>query len=114
VHTTEDLSVRFDAVADDTATAVRANRCERVDCALETIEDVPLSVHDDFKRLVIIIFANFACRHTELFAPEEVRGGVLFVANKGGIGGTGYKFPSGDSSSLKRREKLSSIAHHFG
>jgi hypothetical protein len=39
---TEDLVPLFDAVANDPALAVRANRCERVDRALEAIERVPL------------------------------------------------------------------------
>jgi hypothetical protein len=64
VDTAEDFSVRFNAVADDTAIAVWANRRESVDCALETVEGVTLSAHDHFKRLVIIVLANFACRHT--------------------------------------------------
>jgi hypothetical protein len=51
VNTTEDLSIRFDAVADDTAVAVGTNRRQRVDCTLEAIEGVTLSAHDDFKRL---------------------------------------------------------------
>jgi hypothetical protein len=38
VDTTEDLSVRLDAVADDPAVAVRANGRKRVNCALEAIE----------------------------------------------------------------------------
>jgi hypothetical protein len=33
-----------------------------VDCALEAIEGVTLSAHDHFKRLVIFVLANFACR----------------------------------------------------
>ena len=64
MDTTEDFSVRFDAVSDDTAAAVGANRRQRVDCALEAIKDVAFSAHDDFKRLVIIVLADFACRHT--------------------------------------------------
>jgi hypothetical protein len=64
VDTTEDFSIRFDAVADDTAIAVRANRRQRVDCALEAVESVTLSAHDHFKRLVIIVLADFAFRHT--------------------------------------------------
>jgi hypothetical protein len=64
VDTTKDLPIRFDAMSDDTAIAVRAHRRQGVDSALEAIKDVALSVHDDFKRLVIIVFANFACRHT--------------------------------------------------
>ena len=72
VDTTEDFSVGFDAVAHDTAIAVRANRREGVDCALEAIKDVALSVHDDFKRLVIIVPTDFASRHTQFV---RARGG---------------------------------------
>jgi hypothetical protein len=79
VDTTEDLFVRFDAMADDTTAAVRANRRKRVNCALETIEGVTFSAHDHFKSLVIFVFANFACRHTQSFAREEVRGGVYLA-----------------------------------
>jgi hypothetical protein len=61
---TKDLSVGFDTVTDDSALAVRTNRCQRVDRALETIERVMLAGYDHFKRLVIFIFANFACSHT--------------------------------------------------
>ena len=60
----EDLSIGFDAVADNPALAVRANRRERVDCALKAIEDVMLAGNDYLKRLVIFILANFACSHT--------------------------------------------------
>ena len=65
VDTAEDFSVRFHAVTNDTAIAMRTNRRERVNCALETVEDVSLSAHNNFERFVIIVFANFACRHTE-------------------------------------------------
>jgi hypothetical protein len=51
-------------VADAPAVAVRANRRERVDCALEAIEGVMLAADDYFKGLVIFIFANFAFGHT--------------------------------------------------
>jgi len=60
----EDLSVCFNAVSDNPAVAMRANRRQRVDRALEAIEGVMLPANDDFKRLVIFIFANFACSHT--------------------------------------------------
>jgi hypothetical protein len=66
VDTTKDVSVRFDAMAYDPAIAVWANRRERVDCALEAIKDVALSIHNDFKRFVIIVLANFASRHTQI------------------------------------------------
>jgi hypothetical protein len=60
----KDLSIGFYAVADNPAVAVRANRRERVDCALKAIEGVMLASDDHLKRLVIIIFANFAFGHT--------------------------------------------------
>jgi hypothetical protein len=70
----EDLSIGFHAVADYSAVAVRANRRERVDCALEAIERVMLAGDDYFKRLVIFIFANFACSHTQIVrAPRALR-----------------------------------------
>jgi len=72
IDTTEDFSVCFNAVADDTAIAVRANRRQRVNCALEAIERLALSAHDDFKRLVIIVLADFAFRHTQFV---RARGG---------------------------------------
>ena len=72
MDTTEDFSVPFDAVADDTAIAVWTNRRQRVDCALEAVKDVAFSAHDDFKRLVIFVLANFAFRHTQFV---RVRGG---------------------------------------
>jgi hypothetical protein len=62
---TEDLSVGFHAVPDDPAVAVRANRCQGVDCALEAIERVMLAGDNHFKRLVIFVFANFAFTHTD-------------------------------------------------
>ncbi len=72
VDTTKDVSVRFDPVAHDPAIAVWANRRQRVDCAFEAIKDVALSIHDDFKRFVIIVLANFASRHTQFV---RARGG---------------------------------------
>ena len=60
----EDFSSLLHAVTDDPAVAVRADRCQRVDRALEAIERVTLAGYDHFKRLVIFIFANFACSHT--------------------------------------------------
>jgi hypothetical protein len=72
MDTTENFSVRFDAVADNTAVAVGANRRKRMDCALEAIKDVALSADDNLKRLVIFAPANFAFSHTQ-FVRE--RGG---------------------------------------
>ena len=83
MDTTEDFSVRFDAMADDTAAAVWANRRQRVDCALEAIEGVTLTAHDDFERLVIVVLANFACRHTQFVRARGCSRRCLFtVANE--------------------------------
>jgi hypothetical protein len=60
----EDLSVCFNAVSDDSAVAMRTNRRQRVYRALEAVERVMLAGNDHFKRLVIFVFANFACSHT--------------------------------------------------
>jgi hypothetical protein len=60
---TENLSVGFNAVSHDPALTMRANRRQRMDRALEAIE-VMLPANDHFKRLIIFIFANFACSHT--------------------------------------------------
>jgi hypothetical protein len=65
VDATENLSVRFNAVPDNPAVAVGTNRRQRVDRALEAIEGVTLPANDNFERLVIFIFANFACSHTQ-------------------------------------------------
>ena len=60
----EDLSVSFNAMTDDSAVAMRANRRQRVDRALEAVEGVVFAANDYFKCLVIFIFTNFACSHT--------------------------------------------------
>ena len=82
VDAAEDLSVRFDAVTDDAAVAVRANRRQRVNCALETVEGVTLTAHDDFERLVIFVFANFARRHTQLVRARAGSRRCLFRARE--------------------------------
>lgn len=64
----EDLAARFNAVPDDPAVTMRANRRQRVDRALEAVEGVVLSANDYFKRLVVFIFTNFACSHTQIFS----------------------------------------------
>ena len=79
MDTTEDFSVRFDAVSDDTAVAVGANRRQRVDRALEAVESVTLSAHDDFKRLVIFVLANFACSHTQFVRTRGGQWWCLFI-----------------------------------
>ena len=61
----EDFASLLHAVTDDPALAVRANRRQRVDRALEAIEGVVLASDNHLKGLVIFIFTNFACSHTK-------------------------------------------------
>ena len=67
VDATENLSISFNAVPDDPAIAMRANRRERVDGAFEAVESVVLPADDYFKRLVIFVVANLTCCHTQMF-----------------------------------------------
>ena len=83
MDTTEDLSIRFDAVADDTTVAVRTHRRQGVDCTLETVKGVTFSAYDHFKRLVIIVPANFAFSHTQFVRARRGEWRCLFtVANE--------------------------------
>jgi hypothetical protein len=75
----EDFAALLDAMSDDPAMAVRTNRRERVDRAFEAIKGVLLASDDHLKRLVIVIFANFAFRHTKFFACRRPFGGVLLI-----------------------------------
>ena len=71
MNAAEDFSVGFHTVPNDSTIAMRTDWCQRVDRALETIEGVMLAGYDHFKRLVIFIFANFACSHTQLFRASD-------------------------------------------
>src|SRR5205814_1896217 len=74
MNAAENLSIRFNAVSDDPAVAVGANRRQCMDRALEAIEGVMLPANDHFKRFVVFIFANFAYSHTQIFrAPPLLR-----------------------------------------
>jgi hypothetical protein len=47
-----------------------ANRCQCVDGTLETVEDVPSVSHSDFRRLIVLVLADFAYRHTQFLPPR--------------------------------------------
>ena len=64
VGAAEDLPIGFNAVPDNPAVAMRANRRQCVDRALEAVEGVTFSINDYVKRFVIFVFANFAGSHT--------------------------------------------------
>lgn len=81
VDAAENLSVSFNAVPNNPAIAMRANRCQRVDGALETVEGVVLSANDHFKRLVIFVFANLTCCHTNVSRAERLAAVFSFSSN---------------------------------
>ena len=56
-------AVGLDAVPDDFAIAMMANRRELVNRALEAIEDVPVARCDDLERQVIFVATDFALSH---------------------------------------------------
>jgi hypothetical protein len=66
MNAAEDLSVGFNTVPDNPAVTMRTNRSECVNRALEAVEGVVLPGDHNFKRLVIVVFANFAFSHTNL------------------------------------------------
>ena len=77
-----DLPVGFHTVTDDSAFAVRADRRQRVDRALEAIECVMFAGYYHFKRLVIFVFTNFACSHTQLFRASAALRRCSFILSK--------------------------------
>ena len=56
----EERAACFEAVADDSASAVAALGRERVDGAFETVEVVRNAVDENFNRLVVFVAATFA------------------------------------------------------
>ena len=56
-------SLRFDAVADDLAAAVIADRRKFVNRTFEAVERVTRAGSDHFKRKVIVVAADFTLRH---------------------------------------------------
>jgi hypothetical protein len=73
VDTAEEGALRFDAVADDPAPAVVADRRQLLDRALEAVEDVPRASRDHLERQVVVVPAHLALRHgrTHQNSPRE-------------------------------------------
>jgi hypothetical protein len=67
MNAAEDLSIGFHTVSHDPAVTVGADRSQRVDRAFEAIKCVMLAGYDHLKCLVVFIFTNFACSHTQFF-----------------------------------------------
>src|SRR6185369_15474366 len=73
VDTAEDPAVRLDPMADHAAAAVLALGSERVDRALEAVEDVRGALFHHLEALVIVVAAHFASRHSAPPSAAEVR-----------------------------------------
>jgi hypothetical protein len=67
----KELFACFEAVADDPAFTVRACRRERMNRALEAVEDVRASRPHDLEALVVVVSAYLARCH-EVFLLKEV------------------------------------------
>ena len=74
-----DAGLAFDAVTDDPATAVITRRRQFVNGAFKAIERVRCTGHRNFKRLVILIPANFTRAH-RLKPPISIR--ILIATEK--------------------------------
>ena len=61
--TAEEVTVYLDAVANDSALAVFADRSHRLDRTFETVEDVTRAGGNDLEALVVFIATNFASGH---------------------------------------------------
>lgn len=72
----EERAAALKAVADDACAAMGADWGERAYGAFEAVEDMLIAIHQDFKRLVVVVPAGFAHRHdlTSLVYAEEQSG----------------------------------------
>ena len=61
------FSVLFDTVPDHAAIAMRTMRRQRVNRAFKAVERVMFPFYHHLERLVVFVFANFACSHTNTF-----------------------------------------------
>jgi hypothetical protein len=57
------IALRLDAMTDNLAATVRADRRQFVDRALEAVEGMFTSSRDDFEREVVIVAAHFTLSH---------------------------------------------------
>ena len=62
----KNLPVRFDAMTNYPAVAVGANWRQRVDRALEAVEDMTATIPRHFHDLVVLVLAHLTARHIVL------------------------------------------------
>jgi len=71
MRTAEEAAAHFDAMANDPASAVLANRGNGLNGALETVECVARAGRNQVKTLVVVISTNFTNWHSaSLECPE--------------------------------------------
>jgi len=61
-----EVATDFDSVPDDTTTAVLADGRNRLDSALKTVKRMVRTRRNQFKRLVVLVSANFTLCHWNL------------------------------------------------
>lgn len=82
IGATVNLPGAFDPMPDDSAVTVGTLRRERLNCALETVEYMFLTVHFDAECLVVIVATHFTASHNgppklQFFFDENEWAGVL-------------------------------------
>ena len=63
MHAAKNLSLFFHTMPDDPASTMRTLRRERLNGAFETVENVAFVPDDYFESLIVVISADFTCRH---------------------------------------------------
>jgi hypothetical protein len=61
------VSIGFQSVTDDPATAVSTGRRQLLDRTLETVKRIGFAIHRDFKAFVVRVATGFADAHCCLF-----------------------------------------------
>jgi hypothetical protein len=61
----KEVTLDLHAVADDPTFAVLANRSHRLDCALETVENMMCAGSRYLECLVVVVATNFTSRHVQ-------------------------------------------------
>ncbi len=79
VRAAEEPAVRLDAMADDLAPAVLAHRRNRLNRALEAIEDMDCALGVYLEGHVVVIAAHLALRHDDSSCPSPRRAGPILI-----------------------------------
>jgi len=64
-------AARFDPVTDNSTSAMGASGSQSMDCTFKAVVDMQISVHNNFKALVVFVAANFTFSH--LFSQPVMR-----------------------------------------